>query len=72
VGAPTTITFNNQDVDITHDLVLYDPAGAQIAATDLAEGPIVQALTFTPTAAGSYGFKCSVHPREMTGVITVQ
>lgn len=68
----TTITFNNQDVDITHDFVLFDPSGTQVGATELATGPIVQTVVFTPTVAGGYYFKCSVHPQQMTGTLTVQ
>jgi plastocyanin len=71
-GAVVTMTFNNQDEGITHDLVVFDPAGATLAATDLAEGPIVQTTTFTVGDPGRYSFKCSVHPQDMKGAITVQ
>jgi plastocyanin len=72
VGAKTTIVFNNQDADILHDFVLFSPSGTQLAATELASGPITQSVSFTPAAAGSYSFKCSVHPQQMRGAISVQ
>ncbi len=69
-GATVTLTFGNQDDGITHDIVIFDPSGAQIAATELATGPVTQMLTFSLGAPGSYPFKCSVHPQQMRGVIS--
>ena len=57
---------------MTHDFVLFDPTGDQIAATELAAGPIAQTVSFTPGVAGSYSFKCSVHPQQMRGSIRAE
>jgi plastocyanin len=67
-----TVTFNNQDAGVTHDIVFFAPGGAQVAASDLFAGPGMRTLTFTPATPGTYAFKCSVHPREMTGALTAQ
>lgn len=70
-GAPVSLTFDNQDPGIMHDLVLYGAGSSVVAATDIATGPNTQTITFTLTA-GEYVFKCSVHPREMNGALTAQ
>jgi plastocyanin len=72
VGLSTTITLNNQDEGVQHDLVIFDPSGAQVTATALKSGPSADSAVFTPGVAGAYPFKCSVHPQQMRGVITVQ
>jgi len=72
VGALTTITFNNQDDGVMHDLVVFDPSGGQVGATAIINGPASASIAFTPAVAGSYPFKCTVHPQQMRGVITAQ
>jgi plastocyanin len=72
VGGLVTVTFNNQDDGVSHDIVFYAPGGAQVAASDIFPGVASRIVTFTPSVAGSYSFKCSVHPRDMTGVLTAQ
>jgi plastocyanin len=71
-GGPVTIKLDNQDVGVQHDIVVLDPAGTQVAATDVATGPVMQQTSFTPAAPGRYTFKCTVHPQQMYGVIVVQ
>ena len=70
-GATVTLTFDNQDEGVMHDFVLYGSGGSVIASTEIATAPSTQTVTFT-LSPGQYAFKCSVHPREMTGAITVQ
>ena len=70
-GATVSLTFDNQDAGVMHDFVLYGTGSSILAATDIATGPNTQTITFTVTA-GQYAFKCSVHPREMNGALTVQ
>jgi plastocyanin len=73
LGAGTaTITLDNQDAGVTHDLVIFDPSGAQLAASDLFAGLDARVITVSLGAPGNYAFKCSVHPLEMRGVIRVQ
>ena len=71
-GATVTITFDNQDAGVTHDIEVYDPSGSVIAASELADGPIMQTVVFTLGGPGNYSFKCSVHPQQMRGFIKVQ
>jgi plastocyanin len=71
-GATLHLTLDNQDDGVTHDIVIYAPSGAKLAASDAAAGPIRQPLTLEALAAGRYAFKCSVHPQTMTGTIAVQ
>ena len=70
-GAPLTIALDNQDVGVQHDIVVYTPAGAVAASTAVTTGPARASLTFTPQR-GVYPFKCSVHPQQMNGALTVE
>jgi plastocyanin len=71
-GATITVTLDNQDAGITHDLIIYTPSGATAAQTPAFAGPAQQSTTFTPGAVGNYFFKCSLHPVAMTGAISIQ
>lgn len=64
VGQAVTVTFNNNDTGIPHNL--HVEAGGVDAKTDIAPGPDTQTLEFTIDEAGSYTFICDVHP-QMTG-----
>ena len=70
-GVPLTITLDNRDAGVQHDIIIYAPDGSQAAATSVITGPSTAATTFTP-GAGNYRFKCSVHPQQMFGAISVQ
>jgi plastocyanin len=72
VGAPVTVTLDNQDAGVSHDLVFYDPSGTQIASTDIIQGPATATLAFTPAVPGTYAYNCTVHPRQMNGALTAQ
>ena len=71
-GATVTLTLDNQDEGVTHDIVIFDTSGGQIGATDLGTGPIVQTVTFAVGGPGNYSFKCSVHPQQMRGLLKVE
>ena len=71
-GATITLTLDNQDVGTAHDIVIYDPGNIRIAETDIEIGPAMSTVTFTLGSGGDYVFKCSVHPQQMKGVITVE
>ena len=66
------LNLDNQDAGVLHDIQVFTSAGAMLAATDAVAGPNTRSVTFTPPAAGSYPFKCSVHPRQMVGTLFVQ
>lgn len=66
-----TLTFDNQDPAVPHDVVINDDAGGVVFRTEVFPGPEVRSYAVEPLAAGSYGFVCSVHP-NMTGTLTVE
>jgi plastocyanin len=69
--APVAVTFDNQDASVNHDLVIYSPAGGIAAQADVITGPAQESISFTPSGAGNYAFKCSLHPQTMYGTIAI-
>ncbi|MEX2246539.1 MAG: cupredoxin domain-containing protein [Dehalococcoidia bacterium] len=70
-----TITFDNQDEGVEHNVVFFDgpdDEAERIAETAVEVGPIVQTLTFGPLEPGGYYYHCDIHPTTMTGELTVQ
>lgn len=67
-----TLSFDNQDAAIPHDVVINDAAGAPVFKTDTFPGVETRTYPVGPLAAGSYPFLCSVHPTTMTGTLTVE
>jgi plastocyanin len=73
VAAPGsfTINFDNQDAGIQHNIAVLDQkGGTQIAATDIAAGPVKQTLDLK-LDPGTYYFQCDVHPTTMFGTLAV-
>jgi plastocyanin len=71
-GQPVVLQFDNQDAGTIHNFALYTNRSAttKIYASDLITGPKVDNLSFTAPAAGSYYYRCDVHPDTMTGTFT--
>ncbi len=67
-----TITFDNKDNGVAHNIHFFkgaDATGADVAQTAIEPGPVVQTLTFGPLATGAYYYRCDVHP-QMEGTLT--
>jgi plastocyanin len=70
-GGTVTVTFDNQDAGVAHDLIVYTPAGGIAGQSPVISGPAQATFSFTPSGGGNYFFKCSLHPQYMTGTIAV-
>ena len=72
---PTALDFDNQDPGVPHNVEIFeeDPANNQQAAPlfsgAIITGPVRTTYNVPPLAAGSYFFRCVVHPTTMTGTI---
>jgi mono/diheme cytochrome c family protein/plastocyanin len=75
VAAPAdaafTLSFDNQDAGIPHDVQVKDASGTIVFKTDVFPGAAKRDYTVPALAAGAYPFACSVHP-NMTGTLTAQ
>ena len=72
-GQELTVTFDNQDAGVAHDIHFFkgsDASGADVAQTDIEAGPVVQTLKLGPLDVGAYFYRCDVHPGQMEGVLT--
>ena len=71
---PVTIQFDNADAGVLHNFALYNNSSAaqKIFGGDLITGPAVTNYKFTAPAAGTYYFRCDVHPDTMNGSFTVR
>jgi plastocyanin len=74
-GAHVTINFDNQDAGIPHNFALYEKQDDKttIFKGDVISGPKKIIYTFdAPAKAGTYFFRCDVHPRNMIGDFIVK
>jgi len=74
-GAEVTVNFDNQDSGIPHNFAVYTDSSASqsIFKGDTITGPATTTYTFTaPDEAGTYYFRCDVHPEQMNGDFVVQ
>jgi len=71
-GSIVTLTFENQDAGVAHDIEIFDPSSAEVARTAIAPGPDTQTITFMLGGPGRYSFKCALHPTKMNGAFAVQ
>jgi plastocyanin len=73
-GTPFQIVFDNQAPGVQHNISIYKDSSASDALFrgDLISGP--QTITYKVGAlpAGSYFFRCDVHPAQMTGTLAVK
>jgi len=68
-GQAITITLDNQDSGVPHDLVVWRDRTMRerIAGTEQCTGPCQRTVIVPPLPAGRYYFNCTIHPGEMRG-----
>lgn len=77
-GATFAVTLDNQDAGVLHNIAFYTSKAATSPLSGAASvGPLFagvdsKTLSFTPSKAGSFFFRCDVHPDSMTGALTVR
>lgn len=75
VDRPTTVVLDNQDNGVSHNWALYENERAAtrgqqpIAASATKAGPSKDFTSFTISKAGTFFFRCDVHPTTMTGTL---
>jgi plastocyanin len=72
-----TVQLTNNDAGILHNIAFYRNRQGTTRLTpnsvgELFAGPGTRSLTFTTPGAGSYFFRCDVHPDTMFGNFTVR
>jgi mono/diheme cytochrome c family protein/plastocyanin len=71
-GVPLTLTVQNNDSGIAHNIVIFggeDETAPRLAETPIEPGVVTQTLNFGPLDPGSYYYHCDVHP-QMSGTLT--
>ncbi len=73
-NSKVTVVLDNQDASVQHNFAVYKTKAAtdKIFVGDLSTGPVKQTYTFTAPAAGTYYFRCDVHPDQMNGSFIVK
>ena len=73
-GRETTVTFENKDGGVLHNLAIYEDesAGSVLFRGDFVTGPNTTTYTFEAPAPGTYFFRCDSHPNQMTGSLIVR
>ncbi len=73
-GSEVTVVFENLDSGIPHNFAVYTDSSA---TTTIFQGVLITGVSTTtytfsaPITAGSYFFRCDVHPTQMTGTFVV-
>jgi len=70
-----TLTFDNQDAGVPHNVVIFKGKDATAPVAfhgTLFPGPAIQKYQVPALAAGRYFFHCEAHPTAMTGTLVVR
>jgi nitrite reductase (NO-forming) len=72
-GDAIEIVFDNQDPAVPHNVSIYtDPSATKALFTgEMVTGPKQMTYDVGKLPAGTYFFRCDVHPTTMTGTLTV-
>jgi len=72
-GKAFTIMFDNQDPGVPHNISIYTDSSATTALFkgQLVSGPATTTYKVPALKAGTYFFRCDVHPTTMTGAFVV-
>lgn len=70
--APSTITFDNQDAGVPHNIAIYNDSslGEVLFTGEIVTGPATADYQVPALSAGEYYFHCDVHP-NMNGSVVV-
>lgn len=73
-GTAFAIRFDNQDAGVPHNVSVYTDASAAtvLLRGQIVTGPKVVTYRVKALSAGSYFFRCDVHPAQMTGTLVVR
>lgn len=69
---PSKIEFTNRDGGIPHNVAIYrdDSFTESLFSGEIFNGVATRTYEVPPLAAGTYAFRCDVHPQQMTGEVT--
>jgi plastocyanin len=70
-GKPFTLVFDNTGDKYPHNVAIDDASGANVFRGDVIDGGKTIEYQVPALTAGSYGFKCDVHP-NMTGTVVAK
>jgi len=76
-GVQVTVTFDNQDAGVLHNIAFYTNRSATTKIPDATSstfpGVMQEVLRFTaPGVPGNNFYRCDVHPDTMTGTMVVR
>jgi plastocyanin len=67
-----TIAFHNADSGVRHNITILDSRSNKVFAGTIITGDKTETYDVDALQAGTYSFRCDVHPPEMTGEFVVQ